>query len=257
MSPIVGTICSPAAGRLRASSGGGGTALFADDFSSGNFSKTENGVSWGGQVNVAVVTNFGRQSGCSARFNFASGWSELRFVFANGPYPEIYQRYYIYYPNGAESPSVGPRVASTTNNSKFSRIYSLPENQYPRRGASTYGTTPSGDKTLGPQAGIFPGTGTVSQIPSLIAPWLVDANRGRWIKIEFYDKGSTSAGAPNGIQTIWIDDVQVNNVTTINDYEAPGRGFDGGYLQGADNAMTNAGTFVYITDVAFSTTGRV
>jgi NAD-dependent DNA ligase len=152
---------------------------------------------------------------------------------------------------------VGPRVASTTNNSKFSRLYSLPENQYPRRGASTYTTAPSGDKTLGPQAGIFPTTGTVSEIGSRITPWLSDANRGRWIKVEFRDKGSTSAGAPNGIQTIWIDDVQVSNVTNIDDYEASGRGFDGGYLQGADNYMTNAGTYAYITDVAFSSTGRV
>jgi hypothetical protein len=184
------------------------------------------------------------------------GIAELRFTFGS-TYPEIWQRYYIYYPTGSENPSVGPRVASTTGNSKFSRLYSLPENQYPRRGASTYTTAPSGDKTLGPQAGIFPTTGTVSEIGSRITPWLSDANRGRWIKVEFRDKGSTSAGAPNGIQTIWIDDVQVSNVTNIDDYEASGRGFDGGYLQGADNYMTNAGTYAYITDVAFSSTGRV
>lgn len=246
--------------RARVVASGGG-ALFTDDFSSGNFSKTENGVSWSGQVNVSVVSNFGRSSGYSARFNFDSagsvGWAELRFAFANGPYPEVYQRYYLYYPNGSESPSIGPRVESTTTNSKFSRLYALPENNYPRRGASTYTTTPSGDKTLGPQAGIFPGTGTVSEIGSRISPFLSDANRGRWIKVEMYDKASTSAGSPNGVQTIWIDNVQVSNVTGIDDYEAAGRGFSAGYLQGADNIMTNAGTYVYITDVAFSTTGRV
>jgi hypothetical protein len=235
--------------------------LFTDDFSSGNLSKTQNGVSWPSQVNVSVVTNFGRASGCSARFNFDSagsiGWAELRFSFANGPYPEIWQRYYLYYPDGTESPSVGPRVASTQDNSKFSRIYALPESNYPRRGASTYTTTPTGNKTLGPQAGIFPTTGTVSEIGSRIAPFLVDANRGRWIKVEIYDKASTSAGSPNGAQSIWLDDTLVSNVTGLDDYEADGRGFGGGYLQGADNTMTNAGTYVYITDVAFSTTGRV
>jgi hypothetical protein len=173
---------------------------------------------------------------------------------------------------------VGPKaVNNNASNNKFFRCFALPENDYPRYGGSFYrgtgyglGGVAVGDAEVGAQAGVYPGTGTVSQVgyPNNVysTGLLNDAGRGLWRKVEWYCKRSTLGDVGvdngNGIITMWLDDVQQFNVTNINSYEAsptgPTSGFDGGYLFGAqDAAWTNAGTYVYLDDFAYSTTGRV
>ena len=266
-------------------------ALFFDDFSSGDLSKSSAYFSWGGTYNTSVISGFSRAgaTGHCLRFNFgnsAGQVAEQRYFF--GPtndttgettlhHPEVWLRYYIYFPSGAESPSVGPRAENANaSNNKFMRCYALPENDYPRYGASFYrgatfnlASVAAGDAGIGGQAGLYPGTGTTSEMTgdgAVAAGVLNDATRGTWSKIEWYCKrsslGDVGVGNGNGVLTMWLNDVQQFSVTNINSYESSPTGavsgFDGGYLFGAqDAAWTNAGTYVYLDDFAYSTTGRV
>jgi len=236
--------------------------LFSDDFSSGDFSKTENGFSWDGATHCEVISGFSRHgnTGNCVRFDMdaggAGGVAELRFLIGSTQ-PQVWRRFYIFFPLGTESPYRGPKALNSSNNNKFGRIYALPENNYPRYGESFYAGAAGGDFNIGPQAGIFPGTGTVSQVGSGYSQDFTDAMRGRWVKIEFMTKGSTSAGTPNGEHQCWIDNVEQWHVTGLNSYEASGRGFNGGYILGAvDTLWQHAGTYVYVDDFALSIAGR-
>lgn len=267
-------------------------ALFFDDFSSGDLSKSSAYFSWGGTYNTAVISGFSRagNTGNCLRFNFGgvsgSQVSEQRFFF--GPtidssgattlhHSEVWLRYYVYFPSGTESPSVGPKAENANaSNNKFMRCYALPESDYPRYGASFYrgatynlASVAAGDAGVGGQAGLYPGTGTVTELTgagAVAAGVVNDTTRGTWLKIEWYCKRSSlgDVGHPNGdgVLTMWLNDVQQFSYTTINSFEATPTGavsgFDGGYLFGAqDAAWTNAGTYVYLDDFAYSTTGRV
>jgi len=186
--------------------GSDASTLFFDDFSSGDFSKSNANFSWGGRTNVAVISGFSRagNTGQCVRFNFgntANQLSELRFCF--GPtndttgatalhHPEVWLRYYIYFPTGNESPFVGPKaVNANASNNKFFRCFALPESDYPRYGASFYrgagyglGSVAVGDAEVGPQAGQYPGTGTVSQVGTSYSSGLLndstEGSGGRW-----------------------------------------------------------------------------
>lgn len=279
----------PFVGGARRRGGAASSVLFSDDFSSGNFTKNNAYFSWGSATNVSVVSGFSRAgyTGTCARFNFgntAGQLAELRYCF--GPtndtsgatalhHPEVWLRYYVYFPTGAESPSVGPKAENANaSNNKFFRCFALPESKYPRYGASFYrgtlyglGSVAAGDAEVGPQGGQYPGGGTVSQVGTSYSSGLLnDSTRGQWHKVEWYCKRSTLGDVGpdngNGVITMWLDDVQQFTVTNINSYEAsptgPVSGFDGGYLFGAqDAAWTNAGTYVYLADFAYGVSGRV
>jgi hypothetical protein len=274
-----------AAKRAGTGAGGGGGVLFTDDFSTGDLSKTNAYFTWGANTNCTVISGFSRTgyTGNCVRFNFdniAEQLAELRFFF--GPsadssgatclhHSEVWLRYYIYFPTGAESPTVGPEAENAdADNNKFMRCYALPESDYPRYGASFYDGSGAGETKVGAQAGNYPGTGTIGQAPTSAAEFtgsiVSDALRGTWVKIEFHFRaGTLGDGGPdsgNGVHEMWVDDALQWSIANVNDYEATptgaARGFDGGYLFGAqDAAWLNDGTYVYLDDFAYSTTGRV
>lgn len=107
-------------------------ALFFDDFSSGDFSKTMNGFTWGPTTNLQVIQGFSRHGniGHCVRFNFdipAEAVSELRYSLG-ASYQDIWFQYYLFYPNGTETPYRGPRMqqtAATTNLCEFGRMIAL------------------------------------------------------------------------------------------------------------------------------------
>lgn len=233
--------------------------LFFDDFASGDLSKTMNGFSWDGIFDGSVISGFSPQgnTGHCVRMSFATQFSAAQLGFlTGGNYQEMWFRWYQYMPDGTESPTRGPLMAgSSINGNKFLRVFALPQSNYPRYGASWYTTTGS-NVGVGPQAGIFPGTGTVSQIGSVFE-FCNAANRGRWVKMEWHGKNSTSAVSPNGVEQFWVDDVLVSNNTGLDSYEVGNTGFNNGYLMGSvDTTWNNPGTYTYIGDFAASITGR-
>jgi hypothetical protein len=89
----------------------GGTTVFYDDFASGDFTHTENGVSWIDNTFVDVVTAAGIGTGKFARFREgdSGGLAELRFDGLNN-LQELFLERCRYFPTGSESPTVGPKM---------------------------------------------------------------------------------------------------------------------------------------------------
>jgi hypothetical protein len=242
-------------------------ALFFDYFSSGDFSKTMNGFTWGTTTNLQVIQGFSRHGniGHCVRFNFdipAEAVSELRYSLG-ASYPDIWFQYYLFYPNRAETPYRGPRMQQTGSNNKFMRIWSddSPTTQ-PRMGGSYYATTPSGDVRFGYQAGKY-NDATISQIAGPeggYQPLVNDATRGRWVQITHRYKGSSAPvgdtwNSGNGINGFWIDGkgAEITNL----DCRDPNNtyGFTHGYLQGAQDKpwVGTTGRAIYMSDFLVST----
>lgn len=255
--------------------GGGGGVLFSDDFSSGDLNKQLNGSPfWTGATNLGVISGFSRagNTGNCVRFNFniaAEAVSELRYNLGN-QFPELFFRFYLYYPNGSESPTRGPRAALTGGNNKFFRCWAdtaggTGNGEDPKFGASYYSLAPTGDSQIGAQAGVYPvsSPGSVSQVPTeapVFTPILTNSLRGTWVKVKFRMKVGTEAGHPNAEFQCWTNDVQRWNLSALDAY-SPGSVYTGlrkGYIMGAQDATwDNAGTYIYMSDFAVSTQDNI
>jgi len=240
--------------------------LFADGFESGALGTVQNGVRWTGNPYVDVTGSFGRAGGKSARFRQGAPlgdgtWAELRF----GGLPrlsEVFVQYYLYMPNGAETPSVGPKVTvlNPGGNDKFFRIWADDYNAAPKYGASTW-SRPGNIGVLGSEYTYVADNGEVwgmgqGPTPSPVVPLIIDANKGRWLQIRIRTKVS---GPDNrsGVIQIWVDGVLMVNDTSLHTY-APGgtrNYFANGYILGYANSGFQPGQFMYVDDVKISTGG--
>jgi hypothetical protein len=255
----------------------GVTVLFADDFSSGNLSHSENDIEWTPANTDVATVSVARTGTKCVRFRFgatATGEdanAELRFGGLPN-LPEVYLQYYLYYPSGAESPSVGPKfVTQGPENDKFFRIWGVTEEDYGtlpglKFGASTFGTvtddnvlaveyyySPPGD----PDAMWAMGRGnaeTGDDTDQL--PFLNDSRRGRWIQIRIRVKAATAANN-DGVVQIWVDGVLLTSYTALKAWPGVGRPntFTHGYILGYENNGADTDQIVYLADVAFSTGG--
>lgn len=242
--------------------------LFFDDLSTGA-TKTMNGVTWGthsGQADIISGFSIYGDSGFCIRNELPfPGNNLIGFDLGGVGYQELWLMWLIYMPTGAESPPRGPIMRGAINGNKLIRVemYNPPpfNNPYPRYGASMY-DGPGTDVTLGPQAGVFPGSGTVSQIPNDIGadelPFCNAANRGRWIALEWHGRNSTSSGSPNGFQEILLDGTLIAQRSGIDSFESGNDGFQEGYVWGSTDTAweTNPGTYVYVGYFAVNDTGR-
>ncbi len=265
--------------------------LFEDDFSSGDLSKTQNGFAWYGPVFCTVVTtssagipNSPLGSTHALRFGFFEfenewneGWAELPFNLVSGPeepgYPNIYIRYYVYYPDGTDG--INPDWyrtdlggTDTSDNNKLFRLY----DSYNRTantiafGASTRGTHVAtngaevGAETIMLETGA-PGFYNSPGDFGVVAPWTNRVNRGRWIKVEIEVESPTETPTDwnegNGLLRVRMDNVVVVETTTSS-HSPPNTPLRAGYLMGYMNSYPdNNNVTMYITDFAVSTTGRV
>lgn len=265
--------------------------LFEDDFSSGDLSKSTNGFSWYGPVFCTVVQTEDADipvsplgSTHALRFGFFEfenegneGWAELPFNLVSGPdepgYPNIYIRYYVYYPDGTDS--VNPDWyrtdlggTDTSDNNKLFRLY----DQYNRTGntiafgASTRGThianngAEVGAETIMLETGA-PGFYASPGDFGVVAPWTNRVNRGRWIKVEIEVESPTTTATDwnqgDGLLRVRMDNIVVVETTTSS-HSPPGTPLRAGYLMGYMNSYPdNNNVTMYITDFAVSTTGRV
>lgn len=294
---VIGQV--PAYGRnVPAPAGGGGgvTTLFSDDFSSGDLTRTQNGISWIAQVFADVVdlpsiartgTKVCRlREGAAHDFAGPTPESNIRFDGLNN-LNEVYLEWFLYFPTGAESPSVGPKAKCIGNhNDKFFRLWGGGDAGYDgvpigaptynnKRGASLFGMGAGPtyeDGEMGPEhCASTPGTqllmgqvfdgGTNYPGDSSVdhAPLLIDANRGRWVRIRVRSRECSIGDVANGLLQIWFDDsleIDDQEMRDGNIYNGLGAiGYTTGYIMGAANNDWPTGQMVYVADVTISTGG--
>ena len=244
-----------------------GTILFADDFSSGNLSKTANGWSWMGTW-VDVVSGFSKDGnvGHAARFTFKAtpgtldtddAWAELRFKIGTPDLRDLWVTYWLYYPNGLESTSRGPRfvhrVSPGSNNNKFFMLFENYSTGYLSYGAHTWPDGTAGDGYLTPNARIDT-TGVVKHLWQYKVPWEADAYRGRWLKIEIHGKAASGPGMADGVLQYYRDGVAVIDAQNLTSWQNLGQNvWKEGYLLGWANSGFSELTYAYISNVTFST----
>jgi hypothetical protein len=240
--------------------------LFSDNFESGGFATTENGIRWTSTPWVFASTVFPRTGSRSAQFRQGDSkrGGELRFG-GLAQLSEVYLQFYLYQPNGQENPSIGTAVHVPVDgeNDKFFRLWSGAYNTTAfKYGASTWGssgvgmlgtefTRNAGDRVVGMGEG-----GSAYQqspkYPTIGSPSLL----GRWVRVRIRAKVATAANN-DGVIQIWLDDTQAINKTNLPSYAWNGVGnyFEAGYLLGWANSGFELGVNMYVDDVTISVGG--
>ena len=266
---------------------GGGVVYFEDDWSSGDFSRTQNGFKWGGRsagsggdlgpdvAPTVTGTNPFPGKGYSTQFQFGGSsnldddaWSELRMVFGE-PLSEYYLRVWLYFPNDNET-ALGTAGyyhraagAGSTNNKLWTSWSGPYSGSYTNSGWETrltLGGSPDGGSRVFPKyqkrdpvTGANLGTG--QQGMGMYDPLVHLTNdRGRWMKVQMHVKVSGSLVASDGILEMWKDDVLVQRATGI-----PNAAFDpaknkhtDGYILGWMNSGFDKTTRIWLGPVKLS-----
>ena len=247
------------AGGATVDAGGGAVEpFFADDFASGDTSRSEGGFSWS-NTSFPVSSSFGHDDDRALRFSFgpdASGEdssSELRFRLGR-QLQELWIELYIYYPDGIGSARYVHRDDVSSDNNKFIRLWHGDYNSRPKVGAST---RPAGDgdshlhNELNPIGSSMGGHGSGS------VPWVTDAapdtcRRGEWARVRMRFRVA-DVGMDNGVSEWWIDDTKVYSRTNLSSAAATEADnyLDRGYLLGWANSGFTEETHIYIDEVRF------
>jgi hypothetical protein len=263
-------------GNWCAVSGSAAEPLFFDDFSSGDLSHAENGVSWAGSTNAAVYSGFGRSSPYSLRLYFQGGasgsdsFAEQRFDLGIGNnYTNITLEWYAYYPDGTEG--LGAKFVhrgDSPNNNKLFRLWKGDRldgnNGYSdythKHGASTLqSANVAGDELAFVEwsdGGEMDSNGSHYN-PSAarsVENFITDDYRGRWVPMKVVSRSATSANN-DGVIEVWRDGTRVLNATTLDSYSivgASGNDFDFGYIMGWANSGFADNTYMYIDDFGIS-----
>ena len=240
--------------------------LFSDGFESGGFGTTANGIRWTSTPWVFASTVFPRAGARSAQLRQGDSkhGGELRFG-GLAQLSEVYLQFYLYQPNGQESPSIGSAVQVPVDgeNDKFFRLWSGAYGTTAfKYGASTWGssgvgmlgtefTANFGDRVVGMGEG---GSGyrQSPKYPTIGSPSLL----GRWVRVRIRAKVATAANN-DGVIQIWLDDAQAINKTNLPSYAWNGVGnyFEAGYLLGWANSGFKPGVNMYVDDVTISVGG--
>ena len=239
--------------------------LFYDDFSSMDLKKSMNGIFWsssnaGSGDKLPVITRECLYRGKpSLKFTFGGGpltdaaWCEQRLKLPN--LAEFWMQFYRYYPNGIESPSLGPkwvhRKGIIGENNKFVVFWSGPYQGYGTTiGISTWAN--SGRDVFYPTIGSNQGLEAGQHGLPSVAPQ-DDSTLGRWVKINIHCKTATAMNN-DGILQMWEDDVIKMDNKALPIYPKDGllNAFTEGYLMGYANSGFDQTTYCYWADVKIS-----
>lgn len=237
--------------------------VFADGFETGDLLRRQNGVSWVSTPWTDVTSNVARTGTRSARYRQGESgtWGELRFGGLPNM-PEVFLQFYLYMPSGTEIPSLGPRVRVLgSRNDKFFRLWGSNDAMYGALPGNKVGASIWGDGTdgsVGQEHQYTPDNGAQWAIgegstTSTRTPLVIDANRGRWVRIRIRCKVS---GPDNrsGVIQMWADDTLLINRTSLQTYPPGGlpNGYTHGYILGYANNGFQPGQFMYVDDVSIS-----
>ena len=247
-----------------ASSGGspGCTAdvWFEDDFESGEFDHTQDGIAWTDTAWVGVESVIARSGGNAVRFRYQPSPvtddgvnAELRFNLGEDR-PEVYARYYVYLPDGSEPDHNAYNVRSKREGGTNNKFFRLWHEEYsgPLKWGASVGASDDGLARLFPETRAWGCNIGVGQLIDGSSWTLPQDIRGRWILVEWRVHGDDGTG--NGLLQIWFDSELVIDEQEIAVDGAPcgTNTFLNGYLMGWANSGFDEETFVYIDDVAFS-----
>jgi hypothetical protein len=256
------------------------SGTFTDDFSSGNLSKVQNGISWASSTNAAVYTGFGRSGNNCLRMTFIGGasgtdsFAEQRFdLGSTNNYTNVTLEWWAFYPNGTEG--LGPKFVhrgDSPGNNKFFRLIkgnrSDGNDGFSSSGHGHGASTNQSSNVAGDERAYvewsdgdgMDSNGSHYNVPAArgVENFITDAHRGRWIPIKIVNRAATVANN-DGVIQIWRDGVLVMNATTLDSYPLhhansgeAWKGFDFGYIMGWANSGHLQTTYLYIDDVSIT-----
>jgi hypothetical protein len=240
--------------------------LFSDDFSTGDLSHTQNGISWAGSARTAVSSQNANGGVYSLKFTFdANSDAEQRFDLGSAR-SELLITFDLYIPNGTESyggtaysiPNVSP------NNNKVLRLWRGDKSDgndgysqfWVKAGASTTRNTSGSDiarliQEYGKSGGGVGEFGSGAQADAQSYDhFITTADRGTWMAVQIHAKAATAAGN-NGVIETWKNGITIASANTLDIYpgSAAQNGFDFGYLLGFANSGFAATTYLFIDNV--------
>jgi hypothetical protein len=243
--------------------------LFSDDFSSGDLSHTQNGISWASSTRTAVSSDNSKGGPYSLKFTFdANSDAEQRFALGTVR-TELMLTFDLYIPTGTEAyggaayaiPDVNP------NNNKLLRLWRGDQSDgndgysqfWVKAGASTTRNGSGGAEIArliqeygksGGGVGQFGNGDPTEADAQSYDHFITTADRGTWLAIQIHVKAATAAGN-NGVIETWKNGTQVASCSALDIY--PGsdaeNGFDFGYLLGFANSGFASTTYLFIDNV--------
>lgn len=242
----------------------GAIPFFTNNFSSGDFSYNDSGNRWSNATGGMSISNLigYAGSGFSACFDI-NNFAELRYEFASS-HPEVWIVWIMWFPDGTESPSLGPRWErfnpGVFQNNKFLRLIggTSSAEQLPRRGIETDAGTANGDEEISIEASLSSfSPGAIGGIPTSYnvgKNFPTDPNRGHWIALKFYAKKSTTGATTDGLEQFWVAGELWQTATPFAEQQGDAGGFGNGYFMGSINGSYPAGTKCYLGQANFYTT---
>jgi len=226
------------------------TALFADDFSSGDLSYSANGFAWGGSDNVVVSTDNPRTGSHSLKFTHGTGSKAEQRFYMGALRSDITQEFYLYIPDGTET--WGGITYEHYNedgggdNNKFMRLWDSSGYASAEKVGSSMGTSTETGLSSN-YAEWDSGTGVTWQgFDTAEQNFINAADRGTWIKIKTYHKSATVANN-DGIVKFYKNDVLLYSRTTVDNYHASGdHAWSDGYLLGSASGHFPAGELMHL-----------
>ncbi len=239
---------------------------FDEDWSSGDFNRTQNGFKWGGRSGgsgdvapLITTTNPFPGKTYSAQFQYGGNlnpnddaWSELRIVFGT-PLTEYYLRVWLYFPDDDDTAlgTAGYYHRSPPDGGTNNKLWTSWSGSYGGANTSsgwetrlTLGTSPPGGSRVFPKyqkvdpvTGSNQGTGQHGM--GIHDPLVHMTNdRGRWMKVQMRVKVASSLAASDGILEMWKDGVLVQRDAGIPNaaFNPANNGHTEGYILGWMNS---------------------
>jgi hypothetical protein len=229
---------------------------------------------WTNTVSARVSDAIAHSGSKSLRFYYPGvpsdedSHAEQRFNFDG--YPDtngFWMEWWVYFPDGTESPSLGPRVkhrdpsSGSTNWKFYAAQYRY--SQGPTCGIDAWDRRDGNDGNYirwkaringvfrsSPQdeGGTLSTNGLADEDDS---PNPGDISRGEWVRFRHYSRAATGPGIEDGEYKFWINDTLTIHAPSHNLYEtdtADWRYWAGGYIFGWANAGFDEDTYIYVDD---------
>ena len=243
----------------------GAQSIFADDFSSGDLSKTQNGFVWDGINNTGVIAGVGRGGSHGLRFRYPAdvndSFAEQRFAIGSAN-SEIWCKFWMRVPDNFDH--------APGNN----KLFAIWMDDYSASGGGPTVVWEYWPQGAGSELAVHwsEGDNVTAGVHILHAPFIsIPADRGRWMEICLHVKAATTRVTPinpssnpynisDGIIQLWrrwdsdSNWTQLHDVTTANIAPPPGgpNGFSYGYVLGWCNSGFAEETDFVVDDFAIS-----
>lgn len=235
--------------------------IFADDFESGDLSRSQNGARW--TNSTATRAALSPNGTWALEFTYPAdpeplpsgyegSWSEQRFHLGSN-YPDIWLAYDLYVPPNYLHPN---RANNKAFGYLFSGGYGNNELTGPLLATNFWPDGDTGESLMSHwyRSPVLPAGRHLWPNDSA---WIDSrgirlADRGTWLRIVIHAKYATAANN-DGMYELWINGAQKMRITNGDWYVPNQLGFDQGYLLGWANSGFAQETKFYIDNIVFAT----